>query len=120
MSLITRSRKLQLIALVLAFIGVAFMVFARTAYEAKGPYDLARDLPRGAFVYAQFSNLPALIEEWNHSQLKDRYLNSANYRQLQHRHLMLKLISRWEEFNGALGFQLDTATISGATETRAA
>src|SRR5438045_2208989 len=121
MSLITGSRKrstLQLITIVLAFMGVAFMVFARTAYEPKSPYDLAHDLPRGAFVYAQFSNLPALIEEWNHSQLKERYLNSTNYRQLQHRHLMLKLISRWREFNGALGFQLDTAKITGATATR--
>jgi hypothetical protein len=104
----------------LAIAGIAFVVFAKRSSEPKGPYGLANDLPRGAFVYAQFSNLPALIEEWNHSQLKDRYLNSTNYRQLQHRHLVLKLISRWEEFNNALGFPLDTAAISGATETKAA
>lgn len=112
--------KLRLVVIALAFIGVAVIVFARTAREPKGPYGLASDLPRGAFVYAQFSNLPALIEQWERSPLKERYLNSTNYRQLQNRHLMLKLISRWEEFNNALGFQLDVATVSGATETQAA
>ncbi|HEY0364978.1 MAG TPA: hypothetical protein VGC73_00815, partial [Pyrinomonadaceae bacterium] len=97
-----------------------FVVFGRTAHKPRGEYGLANDLPRGAFVYAQFANLPALLEQWEHSQLKERYLNSTNYRQLQHRHLMLKLISRWEEFNSALGFQLDVTTVTGATETKAA
>jgi hypothetical protein len=110
----------RLTAIALVFICVAFVVFGRTAHRPRGEYGLADDLPRGAFVYAQFSNLPALLEQWQHSKLKDQYLNSTNYRQLQHRHLMLKLISRWEEFNNALGFQLDTATITGATETTAA
>jgi len=106
-------------AIALALICVAFVVFARKS-EPKSAYGLAEDLPRGAFVYAQFSDLPTLIQEWDRSQLKERYLNSTNYRQLQHRHLALKLISRWEEFNSALGFQFDVATLTGAAETRAA
>jgi len=111
---------LRLTTIALAFICIAFVVFGRTAHKPRGEYGLADDLPRGAFVYAQFANLPALIEQWQHSKLKEQYLNSTNYRQLQHRHLMLKLISRWEEFNSALGFQLDVGTISGSIETRAA
>ena len=110
----------RLIIVVLALIGVVFIVFARTTHVPKGEYALASDLPRGAFVYTQFSNLPALIEQWDRSQLKERYLKSTNYQQLQHRHLMLKLISRWEEFNTALGFQVDVATITGTSETKAA
>jgi hypothetical protein len=123
MLLITRNKKrsiLRLSIVALAFVCVAFIAFARTAHKPRGEYGLAADLPRGAFVYAQFSNLPALMEQWNRSQLKERYLNSTNYRQLQNRHLMLKLISRWEEFNSAVGFQIDASTIAGATETRAA
>src|SRR3569832_1899795 len=121
MSLTTKKRSiLRLTIVALALTGVACIVFGRTAHGPRGEYWLANDLPRGAVVYAQFSNLPALIEQWDHSQLKERYVNSANYRQLQHRHLLLKLISRWEEFNSALGFQLDAATITGATETKAA
>ena len=121
MSLTTKKRsllRLTIVALVLT--GVAFIVFGRTAHKPRGEYGLANDLPRGAVVYAQFANLPALIEQWDHSQQKERNLNSANYRQLQHRHLLLKLISRWEEFNSALGFQIDVSTITGAAETKAA
>jgi len=77
-------------------------------------------LPRGALVYAQFENLPELIKQWEQSQLKERYLSSTNYQQLQHRHLALKLISRWEEFNNALGFPLDLATIGSSTDGAAA
>ena len=112
--------KVRLIAVALAFICVALVVYARSARESRSAYGLAEDLPRGAFVYAQFSNLPALLQEWDRSPLKERYLNSTNYRQLQHRHLALKLISRWEEFNSALGFQLDVPAITGAAETSAA
>ena len=110
----------RIITVVLVFIGVAFIVFARTAHVAKGEYALASDLPRGALVYTQFSNLPALLEQWDRSQLKERYLKSTNYQQLQNRHLMLKLISRWEEFNTALGFPVDVATITGTSESKAA
>lgn len=121
MSLTTKKRSiLRLTIVALALTGVAFIVFGRTAHKPRGEYGLANDLPRGAVVYAQFANLPALIEQWDHSQLKERYLNSTNYRQLQHRHLLLKLISRWEEFNSALGFQIDVSTITGAAETKAA
>src|SRR5215216_5705727 len=111
---------IQSIPIVLVLIVVAFVVFARTTHKPRGEYGLANDLPRGAFVYAQFSNLPALIEEWDRSELKERYLKSTNYRQLQNRHLVLKLMSRWQEFNDALGFQIDVPTITGAAETGAA
>ena len=115
-----KSSVVRLIIVAVAFLGLAFFVYAKTALMPKGEYGLASDLPRGASVYAQTSNLPSLIEQWDRSQLKERYLNSTNYQQLQHRHLMLKLISRWEEFNSALGFPLDVATIAGTAENKAA
>jgi hypothetical protein len=77
-------------------------------------------LPRGALVYAQFQNLPELITQWEQSQLKERYLSSTSYQQLKHRHLAMKLISRWEEFNSALGFPLDLAAIGSSTDGAAA
>jgi hypothetical protein len=104
----------------LVLICVALIVYARSTRSRKNPYSLAGDLPRGALVYAQFSNLPELIKQWDQSQLKERYLSSTNYQQLQHRHLALKLISRWEEFNTALGFPLDLATVGSSTEGAAA
>jgi hypothetical protein len=95
-------------------------VYARSNRSSKNAYRLAGDLPRGALVYAQFENLPELINLWEQSQLKERYLSSTNYQQLQHRHLAMKLISRWEEFNNALGFSLDLAAIGSSTDGAAA
>lgn len=104
----------------LVLICVALIVYARSARSSKNAYSLAGDLPRGALVYAQFANVPELLKQWDQSQLKERYLSSTNYQQLQHRHLALKLISRWEELNNALGFPIDLATIGSSTDGAAA
>jgi hypothetical protein len=104
----------------LVLICLALIVYARATRSNKNPYSLAGDLPRGALVYAQFQNLPELITQWEQSQLKERYLSSTNYQQLQHRHLAMKLISRWEEFNSALGFPIDLAAIGSSTDGAAA
>lgn len=104
----------------LVLICVALIVYARSNRSSKNAYSLAGDLPRGALVYAQFENLPELIKSWEQSQLKERYLSSTNYQQLQHRHLAMKLISRWQEFNNALGFSLDLGTLGSSTDGAAA
>ena len=114
-----RKYRIRLIAASLVLICVA-LIYARATRSAKNPYSLAGDLPRGALVYAQFQNLPELITQWEQSQLKERYLSSTSYQQLQHRHLAMKLISRWEEFNNALGFPLDLSTIGSSTDGTAA
>jgi hypothetical protein len=115
-----RKYRTRLITASLLLICIAVFVYARSTRSSKNPYSLAGDLPRGALVYAQFQNLPELISLWEQSQLKERYLNSTSYQQLQHRHLAMKLISRWEEFNNALGFPLDLSTIGSSTDGAAA
>ena len=110
----------KLVVALLILIGVALIVYARSTRSSRNAYSLAEDLPRGALVYAQFENVPELIDSWEQSRLKERYLSSTNYQQLQHRHLAMKLISRWEEFNGALGFPLDLASIGSSTDGAAA
>ena len=112
--------RLRWFTALLILICVALIVYARSTRSGRNPYSLAGDLPRGALVYAQFENLPELIKQWDQSQLKERYLSSTNYQQLQHRHLALKLISRWEEFNNALGFPVELATFGSSTEGAAA
>ena len=112
--------RIRLIIASLVLVCVALIVYARSTRSSKNPYSLASDLPRGALVYAQSQNLPELIKLWEQSQLKERYLSSTNYQQLQHRHLALKLISRWQEFNDALGFPLDLAIIGSSTDGAAA
>jgi len=104
---------------VVLIVCAGLFVYARTRSN-KSAFSLAEDFPRGALVYAQFGDLPALIKQWDQSRLKQQYLDSTNYKQFQHRHLALKLIERWEEFNSALGFPLDTTAIRGAADTGAA
>lgn len=94
--------------------------YATTDANRDAPYALADVCPRGALVYTQFADLPALVRLWQTSPLKERYLDSTNFRQFQKRHLALKLIERAGEFENALGFALDAATIESATENRAA
>jgi hypothetical protein len=113
-------RRVRWITALLVLVCIALMVYARTSRSNKNAYSLAADLPRGALVYAQFANVPELVKQWDQSQLKERYLASTNYQQLQHRHLALKLISRWEEFNNALGFPVDLAAIGSSTDGAAA
>src|ERR1041384_6633437 len=117
---ITPKHRIRWTTASLVLICVALIVYARSTRSSKNPYSLAEDLPRGALVYAQFQNLPELIKQWDQSQLKDRYLNSTNYQQLLHRHLALKLISRWEEFNNAVGFPIDLSAIGSSTDGAAA
>ena len=108
-----------LIIVVILIISAALFVYARTR-QNRTAFGLAEDFPRGPLVYAQFKDLPELIKQWDQSRLKQQYLDSTNYKEFQHHHLALKLIERWEEFNSALGFPLDTAAISGAADTNAA
>lgn len=109
-----RASRLVLFAVALS------LVYAQASRTAPAPYALADDCPRGALVYAQFADLPALVKEWDDSRLKERYLASTNFKQFQTRHLALKLLERWQEFNNALGFPLDTSALTTATEQRAA
>jgi len=98
----------------------ALFAYAGASKKSASPYPLAADLPRGALLYAQFSDLPALVRRWHESKLKERYVASTNFQQFQSRHLALKLIERWEEFNHALGFPLDSLAVGEAAENSAA
>ncbi len=113
-------RLLLTAVLLLTLIAIGLAINAVSAGRATGGFELANDLPRGALVYAQFKDLPAMLKQWDESKLKERYTGSLNYRQLQTRHLALKLVSRWEEFNGATGFPIDLAALGGLADNRAA
>src|SRR4051812_23646960 len=109
--------KLAVIMLVACAVLIAY---ARVSKKTTVPFALAGDVPRGALLYAQFSDLPALVKRWDESKLKEQYLSSTNFQQFQSRHLALKLIERWSELNDGIGFPLDTLTVGEAAEDRAA
>ncbi|MCI0665805.1 MAG: hypothetical protein L0220_32510, partial [Acidobacteria bacterium] len=104
--------------LMLGLIGIGILINAQSVRDKS--YEMANDLPRGALVYAQFNDLPALLEQWDESSLKDRYLAGTSFQQLKTRHLALKLVSRWEEFNEATGFPIDMGVLGSLADNRAA
>jgi hypothetical protein len=108
------------VALLLMLIAIGIAINAVSARRAASSFELATDFPRGALVYAQFKDLPQLLKQWDESKLKERYTSSLNYQQLQTRHLAIKLVSRWEEFNDAVAFPIDAGALGGLADNRAA
>lgn len=108
-------------AALVALVALASLfAYAKASRDARGAYELADDCPRGALVYAQALDLPALLRLWDGSKLKERYLASTNFRQFGNSHVFIKLMSRAQEFGDALGFALDADALAGATEKSAA
>lgn len=107
-------------ALVTVVAVAGFFLYAKMSSGANRDFALADDFPRGALCYAEFKDLPALLKMWNGSELKKRYLETANFKEFQNRHLALKLVSRWQEFNDVLGFEINAETLVGATENQSA
>jgi len=103
-----------------ALIVLGIAIKTASANRAARGFELAKDFPRGAVVYAQFKDLPEAIKQWDESALKERYLASVNYQKMWSRHLANKLFSRWEEFNSAAGFSLGASAFSAIADNRAA
>ncbi len=95
---------------------IAFAVYSATKTDA---FESAEDFPRGALVYVQIADLPALVKLWNESGFKGKYTESENFKAFKNNHLGLKLASRWAEFNQASGFPIDLDALSGLTINRA-
>lgn len=98
---------------------VAMIGYASGSAAKNDPFSPAKDLPRGALVYVQISDLPALIKRWKESPVTAKYLDSRNFHDLANRHLGLKLASRWQEFSDAAGFPFDLETVAGFADGRA-
>lgn len=106
------------ILIIAALIAVAaFIALSQIKAKAFAP---ARDFPRGALVYVQINDLPALIKLCNESKFMEKYAASENFARFQNNHLGRKLASRWKEFGDASGFSFDSKTISGLAENKAA
>src|SRR5256714_7772081 len=115
------TRKGVVASAIILFVALAsLLAYAKSLRAGRGQYELADDCPRGALVYAQASDLPALLRLWGDSKLKEHYLASTNFRQFESGHVGIKLAARAQEFADALGFTLDAAALVEATEKKAA
>lgn len=114
-------RRRSACAVVVSFVALAsLLAYAKATRTERNAYAPADDCPRGALVYAQASDLPALLRLWDDSKLKERYMASTNFQQFRNGHVALKLVQRFKEFDDALGFTLDAGALADATEKKAA
>src|ERR1051325_8830379 len=109
----------KIIGLVL-LASAAVIISAKASRPKAEAFSLAEDCPRGALVYTQFADLPALLKQWDGSPLKQQYLASTNLQQLAGRHLAIKLVQRCEELSCALGFTVDLSMLGASADNRAA
>ena len=104
-------RRLSLSAVILLVALASLFAYAKSLRAGRGQYELADDCPRGALVYAQASDFPALLRLWDGSKLKERYLASTNFRQFAGGHVALRQpmrtpagVAEVKEEVGGLGF----------------
>lgn len=98
---------------------LAAIAFAKVS-SSNDAFSQAKDFPADALCYVQFQDLPALYKIWDESELKQKYLESANFSEFENNHLAMKLVSRLEEFQAASKFPLDISALLSSSETRAA
>ncbi len=110
-------KKYLCIAMVLTI--VLTVIFAKVSSKSE-KFKQAEDFPRDALIYIQIQDLPALIKLWNDSELRRKYLESANFVDFQRRHLALKLAARASEISEAVNIFPDLSFFSGISETSAA
>lgn len=111
-----KARKFLLIAITI-IISTLLIIKAQSARKSA---PLAADFPRGALVFAQFSDLPEMLKSWNKSELKENYLSSTNYEQFTTRHLATKIAERFNDISNAIGVDLNDQFLSELSQKQAA
>lgn len=112
-------KKILSIALIFAVMSATFFVFAKISAQ-KNNFKQAEDFPRDALIYVQIQDLPVFIKLWNESEIRRKYLESANFAEFENNHLALKLAQRANEINEAVGIFPDLGFASVLSENRAA
>lgn len=112
-------KKILSIVLMISVMSAAALIFAKISAE-KNNFKQAEDFPRGALIYVQFQDLPALIKLWNESEIRRKYLESANFDDFQNNHLALKLAERAREIYDSVGIFPDFGLASALSEDKAA
>jgi hypothetical protein len=77
--------KTKSVVILFVLLIVSILVWAKTTSNEQ--FSQAKDFPGGALIYVQVSDLPQVIKLWEESKLKENYLASQNFSELQKRHL---------------------------------
>jgi hypothetical protein len=91
----------------LAAIGGAGWAALQTASPAREDTSLARLMPANAMLFIEAKDFSSLLNEWNGSPQKSKWLGSDNYSVFSRSRLFLKLARAQEDFARAAGVPPD-------------
>ncbi|HEY1184402.1 MAG TPA: hypothetical protein VGE89_09480, partial [Bryobacteraceae bacterium] len=75
------------------------------------PPKLSEFVPAGPLLYLEAKDFGSLLSRWRESQVRQRWLASANYSAFAQSHLFMRLDEVYKNYAGAAGFAADTSTL---------
>ncbi len=75
------------------------------------PPKLSEFVPAGPVLYLEAKDFASLLSRWRESQVRERWLASANYSAFAQSHLFMRLTEVYDNYAGAAGFAPDTAML---------
>jgi hypothetical protein len=92
----------KLIWITAGVLSLATLAWMQVNQAAQPP--LASLMPAGPMIYLEAKDFHALLDEWNRSATKGRWLASANYKVFANSNLLQKLNGLYEEYGKVAGF----------------
>ena len=84
------------------------------------PPALSEFVPAGPLLYLEARDFGSLLSRWRASQVKERWLASANYDAFAQSHLFMRLDEVYKDYAGAAGFAPDTAMLQSVAGSQSA
>jgi hypothetical protein len=99
---------LRLWLLALLVVVVSCVLFALPMLQQTGSdIDITTLLPPGAMIYLESQDLLGQLQRWSDSDVKQRWLASANFSEFEKSRLYLRLRDRLREFDSLAGLSTD-------------
>jgi hypothetical protein len=91
------------------------IVLAQLAQPA--PPKLSEFVPAGPVLYLEAKDFASLLSRWRESQVRERWLSSANYNAFAQSHLFMRLAEVYKDYAGAAGFAPDMSMLQSIAGT---
>jgi hypothetical protein len=84
------------------------------------PPKLSEFVPAGPLLYLEAKDFGSLLSHWRESQVRQRWLGSANYSAFAQSHLFMRLDEVYKDYAGAAGFAPDTSMLQSIAGSESA
>jgi hypothetical protein len=84
------------------------------------PPKLSEFVPAGPLLYLEAKDFGSLLSRWRDSQVRQRWLTSANYSAFAQSHLFMRLSEVYDNYASAAGFAPDTSMLQSVAGSESA